>query len=30
MKKMFEGVSKEQLQVTIATIIQIENNLKEI
>lgn len=30
MKKMFAGVSEEQLQVTIQTIIQIENNLKEI
>ena len=30
MKKMFEGVSEEQLQVTIQTIIQIEDNLKEI
>lgn len=29
MKKMFEGVSEEQLQVTIQTIIQIEDNLKE-
>lgn len=28
--KMFEGVSQEQLQVTIRTIIQIENNLKGI
>lgn len=27
---MFEGVSQEQLQATIATIIQIGNNLKEI
>ena len=27
---MFEGVSQEQLQATIATIIQIENNIKEI
>ena len=30
MKKMFEGVSKEQLQATIQTIVQIEDNLKEI
>lgn len=30
MKKMFAGVSEEQLQVTIKTIIQIEDNLKEI
>ena len=30
MKKMFEGVSEEQLQVTIQTIIQIEDNLKAI
>lgn len=30
MKKMFEGVSEEQLQITIQTIIQIEDNLKEI
>lgn len=30
MKKMFGGVSEEQLQVTIQTIIQIEGNLKEI
>ena len=30
MAKMFEGVSQEQLQATITTIIQIENNLKEI
>ncbi len=29
-KKMFEGVSEEQLQITIQTIIQIEDNLKEI
>lgn len=28
MKKMFEGISKEQLQVTIQTIIQMEDNLK--
>lgn len=30
MRKMFDGVSEEQLQVTIKTIIQIENNLKMI
>ena len=30
MKKMFEGVSEEQLQITIQTIMQIEDNLKEI
>lgn len=30
MRKMFEGVSEEQLQVTIKTIIQIETNLKTI
>ncbi len=30
MKKMFDGVSEEQLRVTIQTIIQIENNLKGI
>lgn len=30
MKKMFGGVSEEQLQVIIQTIIQIEDNLKEI
>ncbi len=30
MKKMFSGVSEEQLQVTIQTIIQIEGNLKGI
>ena len=30
MKKLFSGVSEEQLQVTIQTIIQIENNLKEV
>ena len=29
-KKMFAGISEEQLQVTIQTIIQIEDNLKEI
>lgn len=28
MKKMFRGISEEQLQVTIQTIIQIEDNLK--
>lgn len=28
MKKMFQGISEEQLQVTIQTIIQIEDNLK--
>ena len=30
MKNLFDGVSEEQLQVTIKTIIQIENNLKAI
>ena len=30
MKRMFEGVSEEQLQITIQTIIQIEENIKEI
>lgn len=30
MKKMFEGISEEQLRVTVGTIIQIEDNLKEI
>lgn len=30
MKKMFSGLSEEQLQVTIRTIIQIEDNLKNI
>lgn len=30
MKKMFAGVAEEQLQMTIQTIIQIEDNLKEI
>lgn len=30
MKKMFGGVAEEQLQVTIQTIIQIDDNLKEI
>ena len=30
MRKMFEGVLNEQLQVTIQTIIHIEDNLKEI
>lgn len=29
MKRMFEGVPEEQLQLTIQTIVQIENNLKE-
>lgn len=29
MKRMFAGVSEEQLQTTIQTIIQIEDNLKE-
>ena len=29
MKKMFAGVSEEQLQMTIQTIIQIDDNLKE-
>ena len=29
MKKMFAGVSVEQLQMTIQTIIQIDDNLKE-
>lgn len=28
MKKMFDGISEEQLQITIQTIIQIEDNLK--
>ena len=28
--KMFNGISEEQLQTTIQTIIQIEDNLKEI
>ena len=28
--KMFEGVSEKQLQVTIQTIIQIEDNLKQL
>lgn len=28
MEKMFEGISEEQLQTTIQTIMQIENNLK--
>lgn len=27
MKKMFEGISEEQLKVTIQTIMQMENNL---
>lgn len=30
MKKMFDGISEEQLWATIQTIIQIENNLKDI
>lgn len=30
MERMFSGISEEQLQATIKTIIQIENNLKEI
>ena len=30
MKKLFAGVSEEQLQATIQTIVQIEDNLKEI
>ena len=30
MKKMFDGVSEEQLQTTIQTIIQIGDNLQEI
>ncbi len=30
MERMFIGISEEQLQATIKTIIQIENNLKEI
>lgn len=30
MNKMFAGVSEEQLQITIKTIMQIEDNLKEI
>lgn len=30
MKKMFEGVPEEQLQITIQTILRIENNLKNI
>lgn len=30
MKKMLDGVSEKQLQITIQTIIQIEDNLKEI
>jgi len=29
-KKMFDGISEEQLQMTIQTIIQVEDNLKEI
>lgn len=30
MKRMFDGVSEEQLQITIQTIVQIEDNLKMI
>ena len=30
MKKMFDGVSEEQLQIAIQTIIQIEDNLKDL
>lgn len=30
MKRMFEGISEEQLKATILTIMQIESNLKEI
>ena len=30
MKKMFDGISDEQLQITIQTIIQIEDNLKNL
>ena len=30
LKQMFEGVSKEQLQTTIQTVVQIEDNLKRI
>ena len=30
MRKMYRGISEEQLQVTIQTIIQIEDNLKEV
>ena len=30
MRKMFRGISEEKLQVTIKTIIQIEDNLKEV
>ncbi len=30
MKRMFDGISEEQLQATIQTIIQIEENLKEL
>lgn len=30
MKKMFDGISEEQLQVTIKTIMQIEDNLKNL
>ena len=29
MEKMFEGVSQEQMQTAISTIIQVENNMKE-
>ena len=29
-KKMFEGISEKQLETTIQTIIQIDDNLKEI
>ncbi len=29
MQRMFEGVSKEQLQITIQTILQIEENMKQ-
>ena len=28
LKRMFEGVSEEQLQTTLQTIVQIEDNLK--
>ena len=30
MQRMFDGISQQQLQATIQTIIQIEDNLKEI
>lgn len=30
MKKMFDGISEEQLQIAIQTIIQIEDNLKDL